>query len=129
MEVVGGVQEMMWWWWWWCVHSITRRGGGFGPKPENRADGARFRVHRWERTAGAMEGVGCGGGGGGGGGGHLDCSQGRRVWVKARKPSRWDSVSGAPVGTDNEGNGGGWWGVGNEVVVVIVGRALERVQV
>ena len=61
----------------------------------------------------------------------LNCSQERRVCAKARKPSRWDSVSGAPVGTDSGGDGGGWWDVGNEVVVVVVvvGRALERMQV
>jgi hypothetical protein len=57
MEGVGGVQEMMWWWWW-SVHSITHRGGRFGPKPENRADGAWFQVRWQERTACAMEGVG-----------------------------------------------------------------------
>ena len=46
------------------MHSIECRGGGFGPKPENRADGLGFmcagRNGQWVQWRGL---VGCGGGG------------------------------------------------------------------
>jgi hypothetical protein len=41
---------------WFYVHSC-KRGGGFRPETGNRLAVAQFRVHRWKRMAGMMEGV------------------------------------------------------------------------